>query len=196
MLTFLSLLAPAFVAAMLLTTGVGHLRSFAEFAALVRGHRVLPARAAGVVAGGVVAVELLVGAGAVALVAGAVPPGMGVALTGLSGIVGLAFLAYVDRLLRRPGAAGGCGCSPMAAPLTRLSRVPAAALAAVAALSLLAAAIRPGGDGLGIASLPAHAVAMAALPLVWGVTLAGVVLLVPAAAGEPEPAASRTGAGP
>lgn len=195
MLTFLSLLAPAFIAAMLLTTGIGHLRSFGDFTVLVRDHRVLPAGIARVAAGGVVAVELLVGAGAAAVVAGAAPPGAGAALTGLSGIIGLAFLAYVGRLLRRPGVAGGCGCSPMAAPLTRLSRVPAAALAAVAALSLLAAAIRPGDDLPAVASLPAHAVATAALPVLWGVTLAAVVLLVPAAAGEPEPRATGTGAG-
>lgn len=194
MLTFLSLLAPAFIAAILLTTGIGHLRSFGDFAVLVRDHGVLPVGVARVAAGGVVAVELLVGAGAAALVAGAVPPGVGAALTGLSGVIGLAFLAYVGRLLRRPGVAGGCGCSPMAAPLTRLSRVPAAALAAVAAFGLLAAALRPGDNMPAVASLPAHAVAAAALPVLWGVALAAVVLLVPAAAGEPEPEATRTGA--
>lgn len=174
--TFFSLLAPTFIATVLLSSGIGHVIDFRSFAAVVRSQGLVPHRSVGRIAAGVVCVELLLGGGALAVLTGRVPRGWTLTLTSGSLVVALAFFIYLRRLLRRPHAAATCGCSPLESPLSELSRVPAAALAVVASIGLLAVLIQPADATLSIASL-----AERALPVMWGVALAGIVLLVPAA---------------
>ncbi|MGH3961968.1 MAG: hypothetical protein ACRDRY_01750, partial [Pseudonocardiaceae bacterium] len=66
------------------------------------------------------------------------------------------------------------GCTPLPAPLAPASLLPAGMLAVVAILALGAIAAGPRGPGT-------------AFPLLWGVTLALLVVLVPASV--PNPAA-------
>jgi hypothetical protein len=175
--SFLISMGRAYLAVTLLASGVGHVVRFRSFRDLVRTHGLVPARLATAVALLTMLAEVGFGAAALVLVAQRPDPGTDVLLFAGPAVLGLLFVGYVRRLLRRPGRATSCGCSPLAGPLTPAALVPGVALALVSATALVAAA-------LAITTAPVAAAATDApwlLSVLWGATLAIVVLLVPAA---------------
>lgn len=168
---FVTALALGYLAAALLPGGVVHLARFGAFRAVVRAHGVVPNRAAAAVALLVAVTETGLGAAAVvAAVRSSLPP----ILFAAAAVLGVGFVLYLRALLRRPDTGAGCGCTPLPAPLAPASLLPAGMLAVVAILALGAIAAGPSGPGT-------------AFPLLWGVTLALLVVLVPASV--PKPAA-------
>ena len=154
--------ALGYCAAALLPAGLTHLHKPITFARLIAGHGLFAPRVARVVALATGTVEVLLGAGALAVFfSGALAwPLLGAAL-----LIGIAFVAYLVGLLRRPHSAVGCGCTPFAGPVTPASLLPGAGLAAVSALAL--------------PSSGSTAVQVALFGVVCGVTLAGAFMLVP-----------------
>lgn len=175
MSSFVHLGGLAFVAAALLATGGAHLLGLPGFARLLRQHGLLPGALAAPLAAAVAGGELMTALAALAALSGGAPglgPWLGTAAFAASLAAGVVFLLYLRRL-RRAGHTGSCGCSPLASSLTPASFAPAAFLAAIGALGLLARqAAAP------IALVPAWS----GLAIAWGVTLAGLVLLLPATA--------------
>jgi hypothetical protein len=172
-LSFVQLGGLAFVAASLLATGGAHLIGLPGFARLLRQHGLLPGVLATPLAVVVTGTELAI---ALAALAGSDPrfgPWLGTTAFAASLAAGGVFLAYLRRL-RRSGHSGSCGCSPLASPLTPASFAPAAFLATTGALGLLAR--------WAAAPIPLSLQAWSGLAIAWGVTLAGVVLLLPASA--------------
>ncbi len=172
MLTFVHHCTLAFVAAVLLATGGAHLAGLGGFKRLLRQHGLLPGGLAAPLAVLVTGAELTVGLAAlVALVGG--ESGLGRAAFAAALGVGGAFVVYLRRLLRA-GHTGSCGCSPLASPLTPASFVPAASLVATGAFGLLARWTATA------APLPSRG--WSGLAIAWGLTLAALVLLLPASA--------------
>lgn len=187
MITFLSSFALGYVAATLLVSGAGHVVRPARFRALLVGHAVLPARLALPVALLTPLAELALGGSALVLVLDNGAAGRALVLAGTV-VLALAFARYLSRYLARyragaaqDGAAGlECGCTPLSAPLTPASALPAAALALVALTGLVAALL--------LDRFPATAVgAPYAVPVLWGVTVAAIVMLLPATMPVPDP---------
>jgi hypothetical protein len=173
MLPFVFRCGLAFVAALLTATGGSHLVRLPDLARLLRHHRLLPPAAALPAALAVTAVELATAATAAgALVAGSWR--LAAAASAAAVISGGGFVAYLRQLVRRSGRGGSCGCTPFDSPLTPASFAPAAGLVAAGALGL---ALSPAG------SLdPTAGPAWSMLPVVWGLSLAGLVALLPATA--------------
>jgi hypothetical protein len=172
----------AYVTVTLMTSGAGHLVRPAVFRAVVRRHGIVPVRLAAPVAAATVVAELSLGTTAAVLLIRGPGTGPAAALFVATTLMGLAFLVYVRRLLRVPAGDVGCGCSPLAGPLTPAARVPAVALAVLSALSLAAALA---GDAAAAAAVAGDGAAAEPLGWLWGATLAVVVLLVPAVAPRP-----------
>lgn len=164
----------AFLAAVLLATGIGHLLDFSRFRLLIRHHNVLPSAVAGVAAGLVTMFELFGGAAFVAILIDGteLPRATVLAATASAGV---AFLFYMRRLLRHPATSASCGCSPLDGPLTPASLVPAASLVIASVLGLSSVALEGASHGT-----PEAAVRL--LSVGWGATLALLVLLLPAVA--------------
>lgn len=160
--------------AALLPAGIAHLLRPAQFAQLVAAHGVLRPRSAPAVAVAVGVTETVVGGGAlVAIVAdGLRRPVLGAAL-----LLGIAFVTYLTALMRRPHAGLGCGCTPLAGPVTTASLLPGAVLVAVSVPALPAAGAPAGAAWSGPVWFGA----------VCGATLAVAVMLVPATVPDPEP---------
>lgn len=176
MLSFVQLGGLAFVAASLLATGGAHLIGLPGFARLLRQHGLLPGVLAAPLAVVVTGAELAIALAALAALAGSDPgfgPWLGTTAFAASLAAGGVFLVYLRRL-RRTGHSGSCGCSPLASPLTPASFAPAAFLAATGALGLLAR--------WAAAPISLSLQAWSGLAITWGVTLAGIVLLLPASA--------------
>ncbi len=172
MLAFTYLCGLAFVGSMLLATGGAHLAGLADFYRLLRRHGLLPEAFSAPVAALVTSAELAIGLTALTALSGVAPRLSRAAFAAALG-VGSAFIVYLRRLLRTRRA-GSCGCSPLASPLTPASFMPAASLVSAGALGLLA---QWGGAGVPQAPTP-----WSGLAIVWGFTLAGLVLLLPASA--------------
>jgi len=166
---FVTALALGYLAAALLPSGVAHLARFGAFRGVVRAHRVVPDRAAAPVALLVAVAEIGLGAAAAAAAmrGNALP-----VLFAAAAVLGVGFILYLRALLRHPDTGVGCGCTPLSAPLTPASLLPGGMLTVVAILALAATAAGPSGPGT-------------ALPLLWGATLALLVVLVPASAPQP-----------
>jgi hypothetical protein len=179
MLTFVVVFALAQIAATVLASGVGHLVRLGSFRALVREHGLVSRGWAAPVALGVLALELLAGGAALtALLAGASPGEQALLFAACAGLGG-AFTVYVRALLRRPVRAGSCGCSPVASPLTPASLVPSVALLAVSLAGAGATLLGPdAAPPAGASSTEPLAPFLASL---WGLTLAGLQFLYPAA---------------
>jgi hypothetical protein len=173
LLEFLQDFGAAFLATMLLPVGLVHALRFPAFRALVREHGIVGKRWSVWIAAAVTVTEVALG-----LLAAFAPLGWlgetSVELVFVAVLVlGVLFATYVRRLLNRPWRATSCGCSPFRTPLTPASRAPSAAMVVVALIGLGASAAgRGGGD-------PASMVDVA-LGVLWGMTLAGLVLLFPA----------------
>lgn len=175
MSSFVVAVGLGYLAAALLLSGVAHLIGFAAFSAVVGAHGVLPRRAATPVALLVAIAETGLGtAAAMAAVRDSAPP----VLFAATAVLGVGFIVYLRALLQRPDTGVGCGCTPLAAPLTPASLLPGGMLAVVAILALAATAAGPSGVGTSFG-------------LLWGATLALLVVLVPATVPQP---AARGGA--
>lgn len=172
MLSFVHIGGLAFVAASLLATGGAHLVGLPGFARLLLQHGLLPGVLAAPLAVVVTGAELAVALAALAALAGS-DARFGTGAFAASLAAGGVFLVYLRRL-RRAGHSGSCGCSPLASPLTPASFAPAAFLATTGALGLLAR--------WAAAPISLSLQAWSGLAIAWGVTLAGVVLLLPASA--------------
>lgn len=171
MLAFVHLSGLAFVAATLLATGSAHLVGVAGFARLLRQHGLLPDALAAPLAMLVTGTELTIGLAALAALLGGDPRLATAAFAAALGAGGM-FVVYLRRLVRA-GHTGSCGCSPLASPLTPASFVPAASLVATGAIGLLAR--------WATVALPRPGV-WSSLAIAWGLTLAALVLLLPATA--------------
>jgi hypothetical protein len=180
LVTFFLYFGLAYAAATLLASGLAHVVYFRRFLTTVRAHRVLPPVWAPPVVFAVVGWELAAGGLAAGMLASTRPATLAAPLFGSCALAGCAFWLYVRRLLSRPVRAASCGCSPLASPLTPASLAPSVALALASALGLAAAGFGPEG---------AVAIGAALPPAVWGCTLAGLLILLPAAA--PAPAGGR-----
>lgn len=136
---------------------------------MVRAHGVVPSRAAAPVALLVAVTETALGAAAaIAAMQSSVPP----VLFAAAAVLGVGFILYLRALLRRPDSGVGCGCTPLPAPLGPASLLPGGMLAVIAILALAATAI-------------GARAADTTFPLLWGATLALLVVLVPASVPQP-----------
>ncbi|HEX8071329.1 MAG TPA: MauE/DoxX family redox-associated membrane protein [Pyrinomonadaceae bacterium] len=181
-MTFIYYLSLGYVAATLLTSGIGHALGAARFRDLVRAHDIIPRDLVPATTLLVIAFELIAGAGALAVLLKAELVARAALLFAGCAVAGGAFACYIRRLLRRPGRVSSCGCSPLAGPLTPVAVVPACALLLLSALGLVAAGLGY-GRALGVAyGLLGGAVA---LPLAWGVTLALLIIMLPASMPRP-----------
>jgi hypothetical protein len=193
-LFFARAFATTFLAALLVSSGVAHAAAFPAFRATLESHGVVPAGVRTLVAVAVVSAELALGS---LLIAAGWSGSDGLAALAFGGgaLVGTAFLLYVRRLLRQPAAASTCGCSPLTAPVTLASLVPAASLTFVAGVGLAAVWVEAdwlAAGGVSAATLfmdaarremgTAAVALLTLLPIAWGMTCAGVVWLLPAAA--------------
>jgi hypothetical protein len=151
----------------------------------VREHSIIPARLATTTAVLVVAFELAAGSSALAALLSGEIMARAVLLFAVCAAAGGAFAFYVRRLLLSPeGSITSCGCSLFAGPLTPVAIVPAIALLLMSGLGLAAAALgfaRSLGVTYGLTGVSVT------LPLLWGVTLALLIILLPAS--MPRPAA-------
>jgi uncharacterized membrane protein len=175
-LTFLSYFSLTYVAVTLLTTGIGHFVSFSAFRAIVQTHGLIPTVLSTLVSVAVVAFELLAGSAAIATLFWRDLAFLAVLLFAVCAAVGWVFLCYVWRLLRHPVGVTSCGCSPFEGPLTPASIIPAGALILVALTGLATSGCRL---GLSLTIVPEAAGIAMALPLAWGGTLAGIIMLFP-----------------
>jgi hypothetical protein len=176
-IAFWSSFGLTYVATALLASGASHLLGFSSFRDVVDDHAIVPARFALIVVLLTLIAELVTGTAALVLLiaqSSAVPA---LLLFAFAGALGVGFVAYVRRLLRQPDRASSCGCSPLASPLTSASQLPGVALSTVSAVALAATFLldrnmaAAHGDSFGSLGL---------LPPLWGVTLAVLVMLVPA----------------
>jgi hypothetical protein len=175
--------ATTFLAAMLLSSGVAHVSNFSAFRAALDTHGFVPTSARTLVALAVMVTEISFGS--LTLVASwSRSDALAAIVFGGGALAGAGFLLYVRKLLRSRVPASTCGCSPLTSPVTQASLVPAASLTLVSGVGLGAVwlgsivppgsvAERPEMFGEGIVST---------LPVAWGLTLAGIVWLFPAAA--------------
>jgi hypothetical protein len=161
----------AFVAATLLASGLGHAIRLPAFRALVREHGIVPPRWALAVAAGVAAYELAGGGLAAGLLVCRHPAALAASVFGSCALAGCAFWLYVRRLLDRPVRVAWCGCSPISSPLTPASLTPSSSLVVVSLGGLAAAVLGPADPA---------ALGAALLPALWGVTVAGLLVLFPA----------------
>ncbi|MGA7733370.1 MAG: MauE/DoxX family redox-associated membrane protein [Chloroflexia bacterium] len=176
-MTFAYYLSLAYVAATLLTSGIGHVLGFARFRALVGSHGIIPARFATLVLIIAATFEVAAGSTAVAMLLNTEIAPFAPLLFAIVAALACAFALYIRLLLRRPVGVTSCGCSPFAGPLTPMSIVPAAALLLMSALGLVvtglgfSSSLNIGYELLGFAIV---------LPLAWGISLSMVVFLLPA----------------
>jgi hypothetical protein len=173
--------ATTFLAALLLSSGVAHVLNFPAFRATLDTHGIVPAGPLTLTALAVTVTEII----AASLTLGAAWSGSDAlaALVFAGGVLaGAGCLLYVRRLLRSPVPVSTCGCSPLASPVTHASLVPAASLALVSSGGLGAVWLEAmGAVGAARPEMFSSGV-MATLPVAWGLTLAGIVWLFPAAA--------------
>ena len=159
--------AAGYLATTLLTSGFGHAVQFRWFQSDLRSHKVLPPRSIWLAAALITLLELAAGTAAVRAL---LFERQGVGTLLVSFVLGLAFLAYVVKLLSAAVPPQSCGCSVIESPLTPASVAPATGLILAALLGL---AVTLGGERAGGAQ-------EAALGVAWGITLAGLTLLLPA----------------
>ncbi len=172
MLVFFLYFGLAYVAATLLASGLSHVIRFSAFRELVDAHGIVPPGWALPVAAGVAVYELAAGGLAAGSLAASHLAGF-VALIFVSGVLaGCLFWLYVRRLLSRPTRITSCGCSPISSPLTPASLTPSVSLMVVSLTGFAAMALGP--------ARPAP-FSLALLPALWGLTLAGLLVLFPAA---------------
>jgi len=171
------------LAAILLTTGFGHLVKFPVFRALLVEHQIAPIRIVTLVAIFVLAVEFVTGTIALLLIAGGLRTQFSSLLFAAGASAGIVFLVYVRHLLRRSTGATACGCSPLPSPLTPVAMLPAATLGLVSCAGLISA-LWP-ATNLSTALAGEHASVLYALPILSGVVFAGITILAPASMPAP-----------
>ncbi len=176
-LTFVYYLALAYLAATLLTSGLGHTLGLGRFRDLMKEHTIVPAGLAMTIAFVIAAFELVAGSLLLTLLVKETATVSASILFGMCGIAGGAFASYINRLLHNPDRMTSCGCSPLEGPLTSVSLVPAFALILTSCFGLLATGLGFGGPVDGTYGVIGISVA---LPLAWGVTLALIIILLPA----------------
>jgi hypothetical protein len=162
----------SYVGSTLLAGGLGHVVGFPAFRALVRGHGIVPPGWALPAAAAVTVFELAAGGSAAGLLLVGPPTAFAAPVFASCAVASVAFWLYVRRLLGQPVRAASCGCSPASGPLTPASLTPSAALALVSLAGLAAAVLGP-------ATLAPLVPAL--LSALWGVTLAGLLVVFPAA---------------
>jgi hypothetical protein len=188
---FVAAVALGLVAAVLLPGGLLHLARLRTFTGTIRAHGVLAPAVAAPAAVVVALAETGIGAAALlAAVRGQAP----LPLLAAAALLGATLTGYVWVLRRRPDPGVDCGCTPLPAPISAASLLPGGVLAAVAGTALVASAVVPvasgvsgGGPGSGggfgppwTFDGPGAVAALWAFGLLWGGTLAVLVVLVPA----------------
>ena len=170
MQTFLVLFSLSYLATLFLAGAAGHIARFRNFRLLIREHGIVPHAWSGLTAAAVCGFELL--AGGAALLSLGQLAGWRMRIFALAGaaLAGVTFQIYVRRLLRKAGRTTSCGCSPLSAPLTRASLAPSTGAVFLSLCGLGAAGAPNPSPGL-----------MLALPYLWGLILAGMTVLYPAA---------------
>lgn len=179
MTLFLTWFVPAFLAGIWLTAGLGHVVAWSRFRRTIVTHRLMAPIWAPLVATAIPAMELALGGlAARTVLRGEVVP-TSVSLG--SAMLALLFGLYLNGLLRRGPTPGvSCGCSPLAGPVTPWSLLPAWTVLFAALLVAVLGDVAPAD----LSSSPAGGRTLAVL---WGLTLAGLVLLLPAVATDPSP---------
>ena len=177
--------ATTFLAAMLLSSGVAHVSNFSAFRAALDTHGFVPTSARTPVALVVMVAEINLGS--LTLVAAWSRSNPLAALVfGGGALAGVGFLLYVHELLRSRVPASTCGCSPLTSPVTQSSLVPAASLTLVSGVGLgavwLGSIASPGSGSIAERPEMLGDGIVSTLPVAWGLTLAGIVWLFPAAA--------------
>jgi hypothetical protein len=176
MISFWPVFGLAYIATTLLASAVSHAVRFRTFRELVRGHAIIPSRGAPLVASLTLSAEVTAGTAALMLLLRQPVTVAMLLLFAATGSLGVGFLLYVRRLLRQRRGAPGCGCTPLSSPLTQASQLPSAALAAVSVAALLAVLLLHWQDGSGLNG----GGSLSLLAPLWGVTLATLIMLVPA----------------
>lgn len=171
------------LAAILLTTGSGHVAKFPVFRALLVEHQIAPFRMVTLVAILILAVELATGMIALLLLAGGLRTQYSPFLFAVGAGAGIVFLVYLRHLLRRSTGVTSCGCSPLASPLTPAAMIPAATLGLVSCAGLIAV-LWP-ATNLSTAPAGERELVLSALPILSGVVFAGITILAPASMPSP-----------
>ena len=175
-MTFVYYLALGYLAAGLIASGIYHATRWTSFGEIVRSHRIVPVGLATPLAILITVLELVAGTAALGVLFSKEVAARAPLLFSVCTVLGIVFALYVRQLLRArahdPAGITSCGCSSFAGPLTIASIIPALALAVVSLLGLATTAF-----GFGT-TLDQNFVV--GLPLVWGVTLAMLVNLLPA----------------
>ncbi len=166
------------LAALLLTTGGGHLSRFRAFRALLGEHDIIPAPFVPLAALSIPVIEMTSGAVALLLLAGNLQPFVAPSLFAAGAVVGTIFLFYVRQLLRRSTDSTSCGCSPLSSPLTPASMLPAATLILTSGVGFLSAVWSDVNRASALDS--PYGLIVSALPIFAGVVFAGITILVPA----------------
>lgn len=181
-MSFLYYLSLSYVATTLLVSGVGHVYGFSSFRDLLRSHNIVPAALATLLSVVVAAVEIVVGIALPAIWLTQQGEAFISTLFVVCAVAGGVFMLYIRRLLQQPEGIESCGCSPFSGPLTSASIIPAAGLLLMSACGLIAAAL---GVKPAFATAYAEVGITLALPIVWGSTLALLVILLPASMPQP-----------
>lgn len=179
MTLFLTWFVPAFLAGIWLTAGVGHVVAWSRFRRTIVAHRLIAPIWAPLVATAVPILELILGglAARTVLRGEALPASVCLGSAGLALLFGL----YLNGLLHRGPVPGvSCGCSPLAGPVTPWSLLPAWTVL----FATLAGGALGDVDPAAVSSIPAGGHSLAVL---WGLTVSGLVLLLPAVAADPSP---------
>ncbi len=177
MLTFIFAFSLAYIATALLTSGLGHVVQFRQFRELIHSHGIFPPSLAWPAAVGVVSCEVILASLALMAVIGREPTLLVTAVFVISTGVGWAFLLYVRSLLKISDKVTSCGCLPFPSPLTAASLAPALSLTIVSLLGATATLLSLAAPATFAGH---HASYFYSLPCVWGATIAGAVLLLPA----------------
>ena len=171
-MTFVYYVALGYLATGLLASGIHHAARSTSFSEIVRSHRIIPARVAMPLTILITVLELTAGTAALVVLFSAEGNARAPLLFSICTVIGIVFALYVRQLLRNPAGITSCGCSSFASPLTIASIVPAFALALVSLSGFVIST-------LGFVNTLDSGFEMV-LPLVWGVTLALTINLVPA----------------
>lgn len=166
----------AYVAASLLVSAASHIGRPGAFRDVIRQHAIIPARTVPVAAALTISAETTAGVVALVLLLRRPASPSAQLLFAATTAMGVGFLIYIRRLIRRRHTGSGCGCTPWASPVTAASQLPSAALVGFSAAGLVSIWLQSWlHDGESSASGELSVMA----PL-WGLTLAGMILLVPA----------------
>lgn len=177
MITLVYYLNLSYIATTFLTSGIAKMLWFAQFRELLRSHRVIPTKFIVLVSVIVVVFEIVVGGISLAAILRNKVATYALLLFSMCIAAGCIFFWYIRQLLRYRVGIASCGCSPLPSPLTPASLVPSTTLILLSVAGLAVTSLEF-GQMLSIGREQAGIAVT--LSILWGITLAGIIILLPA----------------